>query len=410
MDYGKKSNFTFFNYNINEHELPEKYQGEYTVSLRNGNDLEKSLINNPEYVSAVIDKDNNKILNPLFTYDRNSVHTGEGVYEKYVNAYGLELLYDVKFGYDGHSFEIMYRNPRELQLWVDEGDGWKILFENYQVGHNEDVEVSLKITFGEEGGYDSKSYKMRRFRLRTTGWFGGIIRDKTCSIVKSISLKAPLAVFEGTSITESCNEVSPFNAYSYARILSDIYGFEYLCLAQGGTGISRPAGDRPSMLDRIDGVLKAQPDILFMEVGINDQDDDKLKNNTELYLKTIREKLPQTLVIMIGTYCPNNLPEDYAVRRKNDVITSEICKNYGIPFIEIANGKVYGANGELIADMVNPLIVGSGKCSAPDGTGTADRYTGRYGSNDGCHCNPRAYRMFAEYLRSCLNAIFNSYE
>lgn len=409
MDYSKKNNYTFFNYNISEKKLPESYTGALTISIRDGIDIEKSPLINPEMISAAVYENGEKKFNPLFGYDRDSVHFGEGNYAEYVNALGLELLYDVRFGYDGYAFEIVYHNPRELQLWVDEGDGWKIVFDKYHIGHNEDKAVALRIAF-EEGasGVGNKNYKMRRFILRTTGWFGGIIREKDSSVVKSIIKKRPLAVFEGTSITESCNAVSGFNGYSYARILSDIYGFDYLCLAQGGTGMARPTASRPCMLDRINGVISVKPDILFMEVGINDQPDEKLKVATEAYLKRVRADLPETFAVMIGAYCPKYDPNSTPTSIEKDKITSSVCKKYGVPFISLVSGKVYGADGELVIDMGAPLIVGTGTAFAPDGSGTADRYIGRPTVKDGCHCNPLAYKMMAEYIRSAFNSIIDS--
>lgn len=403
MDCGLKKNFNLFDYDFLEVPLPSAYVGDYSVSVRDGMDVEKTTISNPEIIKAVIVSENLQVLNPVFRYDRNSVFSGENKSTGFVNAYGLELLYDVEFGYDGCSFEIIYHNPRELQLWVDEGDGWRVVFERYQVGHNEDKAVALKISFDKNNGY-----MMRRIKLRTTGWFGGIIRDKTCSIVKSVHKKAPLAVFEGSSITESCNGVSDFNAYSYARILSDIYGFDYLCLAQGGTGISVPTETRPSMCQRIDGVLNAKPDVLFIEAGINDKPNEELKECTEAYLKEIRQKLPRTFVVMLGTYHPKYMPEFPLKRCEKDIIMSGICSQYGVPFVEFTTGYIYGIDGRVIENMGAPLVTGTGTTFEPNESGTSDRYTGRTTVKDYCHCNPTAYKMMTEYIRSAFNAILNS--
>ncbi len=409
MNYELKKNFSLFDYGFSESPLPSKYTGSCSVSVRDGTGIENSAVINPEIINAVIYKDNLQTLNPVFRYDRNSVLIGEGEHSGFVNTYGLQLLYDIEFGYDGCSFEIIYHNPRELQLWVDEGEGWKVVFDRYQVGHNDDKVVSLKVSFNEEGlGFRNDRYMMRRIKLRTTGWFGGIIIDRTCSVVKLIKRKTPLAVFEGSSITESCNGVSDFNAYSYARILSDIYGFDYLCLAQGGTGISVPTETRPSMYQRIEGVLKAEPDVLFIEAGINDKPDEKLKECTEKYFNEIRQKLPNTFVVMLGTYHPKYNPESLEERCEKDVITSSACKKFGVPFVEFTTGYIYGTDGRIIEKMGMPLVTGSGTAFEPDGSGTSDRYTGRVTVKDHCHCNPTAYRMFAEYIRSAFNAIWNA--
>ena len=408
MDYAKKSSYSFFDYNITEKFLPIKYTGDFSLVSRNGIDLENTTIKNPEIFPCVISEGGKKILNPIFTFDRNTVRMGEGNLSDYINTYGLELLYDVQFGYDGCAFEIIYRYPRDLQLWVDEGDGWKIVIDRYRINAGGDEPTALRVAFEEESQQcESGSYKMRRFRIRTNGWFGGIIGDRTCTVVKTINRKAPLAVFEGSSITESCNGVSDFNGYSYARILSDIFGFDYLCLAQGGTGISKPFNDRPSMLQRIDGVLRANPDILFIEVGINDDANAELKKCTEEYLKTIREKLPETFVVMIGCYQPKYVPETPKQRCYKDVITSEIAKKYGVPFIELTTGYIYGVSGEIIAQMGAPLVTGNGTAFEPNGSGNSDRYTGKINVKDGCHPNPIAYKMYAEYIRSAFIAIVN---
>lgn len=406
MFYNQKKNYSVFNYDIIEKALPARYESCYSVAVRDGFDLSDTSIKNPEIIPSVLNNNDKRVLNPVFTYDRDSVHFGKDDCSEYVNAYGLELLYDIQFGYDGNSFEVIYHNPRDLQLWVDEGDGWKIVFDRFRVGRNENKVVALMISFLQNGNIES-GYKMRRFRLRTTGWFGGIIRDKTCSVIKTINIKRPLAVFEGTSITESCNAVSSFNAYSYARILSDIYGFEYLCLAQGGTGMAKPTDTRPSMYQRIDKVLKAKPDILFLEVGINDSPDMNFKNTAEEYIKNIRDNLPNTFVIVIGAYHPKFVPKIPPERCEKDKIIGCICKKYGVPFIELITGYIYGTNGQIIADMGTPLLTGTGTVFEPNGSGTSDRYTGIENVQDGCHCNSFAYRTYSEYFRSAFNAILN---
>ena len=401
----KRSDYKLFDYDLNERVLPARYTDQYTISTRDGADLENSSLENAEIIPVAKYINGEKQLNPLFTFDRNAIHFGNDEYSDYVNANGLELLYDVRFGYDGYAFEIIYQSSCNIQLLVDEGDGWKMVFDKYHADRKEDKLVAIRIAFEDNLSETScQSPKMRRFILRTTGWFGGIIREKKYSVVKSIGKKRPLAVFEGTSITECCNNVCGFNAYSYSRILSDIFGFEYLCLAQGGTGICRPKYERPSMLERIDGVIKAKPDILFMEVGINDEPDEAFKNAVDEYLKTIRKELPDTFPIMIGRYSPQYDLEN-PPSHEIDEINGEVCAKYGLHFISFLAGKVYGTNGEVIADMGAPLITGTGTTFDPKFDGTADQYTGRPTVNDGCHCNSKAYRMIAEYLRSAFNAI-----
>ena len=398
----------FLKYPLVERPLPGKYTGSYTVSLRELSDKERCKLVNPEEIPAVLLSKDKKLLNPLFRYDRNSIKIGEGLYDKYVNANGLKLLYDVRFGYDGYAFEIIYQNPRELQLLVDEGDGWKIVFDCLQVGHNENKTVALRVAFEDADGQSSAgNYKMRRFCLRGTGWFGGIIREKACSVVRSILPDRPLAVFEGTSITECCNGVCGFNAFSYARRLSDIFGFDYLCLAQGGTGMNRPTSARPRMLDRIDCVIDSEPDIIFAEVGINDVAGDPFRAATDEYLNKLREKLPATFVVMIGSYSPKYDIQNPPSSEKDEILR-EVCRKYAVPFIDISSGKVYGTDGEMAADMGAPLITGTGTVFEPNGTGTADRYTGLPTVRDSCHCNAAAYRMMAEYIRSALYAIANN--
>ena len=404
MKYAKKK-YSLFNYNITEKTLPSKYLGKTIISYTENIIPENSSVENPEFIPAVID---DKKFNPIFSYDKNAVHTGVGDYSSYINSYGLELLYDVEFGYDGPEFEIIYHSPREFALMVDEGDGWKTVCDRYILPRNDGGYLSVKISFFDDDAVKVPSYKMRRFKLRTTGWFGGIIKNRVCSLVKTVNLSAPLAVFEGTSITESCNLISGFNAFSYSRILSDIYGFQYLCLAQGGTGMAKPLNDRPCMLDRIDQVIKAEPDILFAEVGINDQPTDTFRKYTDEFLKIIRKKLPKTFIVMIGRYHPKFIKNDDFERAEIDVITGEVCKKYGVPFIELTTGYVYGIDGEIIAEMGAPMVYGDGAVFEPNGSGTADRYTGDEVTKDGCHCNPTAYKMYAQYIRSAFNSIINS--
>jgi len=161
------------------------------------------------------------------------------------------------------------------------------------------------------------------------------------------------------------------------------------------------------MLQRVDGVIKANPDILFMEVGINDEPGEPFRNAVDEYLKTIRKELPNTFAVMIGRYSPQyNLenPPSHEI----DEINAEVCAKYGVPFISFLAGKVYGTNGEVIADMGAPLLTGTGTTFEPKFNGTADTYTGRPTFRDGCHCNAVAYRMIAEYLRSAFNAIVSN--
>ena len=77
MFYNQKKNYSVFNYDIIEKALPARYESCYSVAVRDGFDLSDTSIKNPEIIPSVLNNNDKRVLNPVFTYDRDSVHFGK---------------------------------------------------------------------------------------------------------------------------------------------------------------------------------------------------------------------------------------------------------------------------------------------------------------------------------------------
>src|SRR5690606_25882561 len=102
--------------------------------------------------------------------------------------------------------------------------------------------------------------------------------------------------------------------------------------------------------NRIEWVLNQKVDVFVLELGANDGlrgiHPNETKNNLQTIIDIVREKNPDTKIILAGMQMPPNLGEEYTEAFKN--IFPELAKSNGIelvPFLNILkHSKIYFQN------------------------------------------------------------------
>lgn len=145
-----------------------------------------------------------------------------------------------------------------------------------------------------------------------------------------------------------------------APTAAKILGSEWLVNGSGGTGYLNSqggAGGKQVFIDRLPGLLAADPDYLVTMGGINDGSGAPLAAAVGAYLDLALESLPPQNVIVLGPWDPPS--QNHATSQaKRDTIFTEAS-----------------ARGCLTIDNVaESWTTGTGSVSAPAGDGNADNY------------------------------------
>ena len=195
------------------------------------------------------------------------------------------------------------------------------------------------------------------------------------------------AVFDGDSITEGAG--SDFaNLFGYAGIVARRFNWDIVNCAYGGTGFVNPgvAGSgRVPIGERIDTqVVPHEPDVFVVCCGLNDSQEkyrDQYLTAIPKYFKDVKEKLPNTEVIVISPFCPTNSPQTLGTLMEVHNLCKENALANGFPYIDIITGCTYDKHGEVLVSNIGGIITGGGTVGSPSPTGNRSLYM----SDDGTH-------------------------
>ena len=298
-----------------------------------------------------------------------------------------------RFMYDGKELCIAYRGQTRYRLLVDEGNGFEYVNEDFVLTNstNDGGYHYIHITFNEP--------KLRRIKLETMSWTGNIYYESGYSVSAIPEETKPKAYFLGSSITEG-SAVTDFEFYSWSSLLSNMLGFEWMNGGCGATGlINGSTGGRYSCANRLPlDVYPNNPDILFVGGSINDtshnSDTTSYKQLVDATLKDIKENIPETLVILLGTF------HNTSGEKKRDLINKvlrEAAKENKIPFIDYQFCTVYDKSGNVVLKD-NEWIDSVAR----------DRYWNM--SADNTHPNREGHKYLAYKMAACTMAVLNSYK
>jgi len=233
-----------------------------------------------------------------------------------------------------------------------------------------------------------------------------MVYDQTYVVSKLTEGLNPLAVFDGSSITEAVNSVNPCKMLGYGRVLSDIMGWDMQNYAVGGTGILNDnSGTKTTLRERFSNITEAEGNINIIERGVNDVSYDitAIEDEIALYDSQLSLAFPDALNIIIGTYQPREQDEStYPKPFDIDALSLASCIKYGFMFVDLLYGKIYDVDGTVVHDMGQPLITGTGRTWDLKNDGNADRFIGRNTPNDSTHCDDECYKYMAQFIANGL--------
>lgn len=135
----------------------------------------------------------------------------------------------------------------------------------------------------------------------------------------------------------------------------DSLGLSYKVVNAGLSGETTASGK-----NRIEWVLNQKVDVFLLELGANDGlrgiHPNETKNNLQTIIDIVREKNPDTKIILAGMQMPPNLGEEYTEAFKN--IFPELAKSNGIELVPFLLENVAGIAELNQSDGIHPTTEG----------------------------------------------------
>lgn len=170
-----------------------------------------------------------------------------------------------------------------------------------------------------------------------------------------ISQDKKTIVFFGDSITAGygIHLESAFPALIQEKISSQ--GLDYQVMNAGLSGETTAGG-----LQRIDWILRSQPDVFVLELGGNDGlrglSLDETRQNLIAMIAKVREANSQTEIILAGMQIPPNLGQAYTQEFKD--LFAEIAKSENVKLIPFLLEGVGGDRSLNLSDGIHPNEAG----------------------------------------------------
>ena len=250
---------------------------------------------------------------------------------------------EISFEYDGIAFEIGSRGLADFRFKVDEGDGWKYLDEKpLHVSTQNGYRTYTQIRFNSE--------KHRKIIIETSNTVWCLRYDAEYQ-VSPLTLIKPLSLFAGSSITEG-SAANEFPMASYGNVCSNELGWEFINLGVGARGMITSTDTKPSIADAITDITQFKnAKYIFLGGSINDSGYAKApedyKNGVNGLIDSIKSSLPNSTIIILGTWSPQPDSGNATHRTINNLL-KECAHLKKCAFIDSINSMVYDADGNIV--------------------------------------------------------------
>ena len=316
---------------------------------------------------------------------------------KGLDSYAIEFTTDCQ--------DFVFHSSAFFRISVDEGNGYELV--SYEGFTDEPYKwQNFKVEFSEK--------KKRNIKIELMLPFCGVYLRDTDTISKLERESNPKAYFIGTSITQCIYKYSKQvnSILGYPNTVSHILGFECMNNGIGGTGYLT-AGSATTFYDRlVYAVEEVKPDILFIEGGPNDVDrysNDDIAAEAERCHAYLKEKAPDTKVIIIGLY--HHTGYEYLPKKHVDLDQKlrAVALKYGLPYIDLLTGDTIAGDGTILTEgyVSNPdgkfYITGNGNVADKKENGNADIYV----DSDNYHPTVEGYRFLGVQLSSEIEKILD---
>lgn len=325
---------------------PSVYKGIYEFESRKAAENYPTIpnIENPEEILFVKNGSINKESVPLFCGHRIAIDQTSYVYsiDKTVNNTGTRGgILPMRFKFNGDAIEIGHRGLLSLNIIFKEDNKWYLLSEK-----------AIKIET--QNGYRSytivkfQEAKEREFYVLNNSLLYSLRYDNEY-ILESFNNTKDLAVYAGSSITEA-SAGGEFSPMGWASVCAWMLGVECINLGVGQRGMVADAGDRPSIANAITDITYFKnAKYVFIGGAINDQYNDGYKGKVQAFISTIKSKMPNAIIVMLGEYTPqpdSNTPGN-THELKNQAV-KEVALEENMPFIDMQNYESYNQLQTLI--------------------------------------------------------------
>lgn len=325
---------------------PSVYKGIYELESRKAAENYPKIpnIENPKEILFVENGNINQDSVPLFCGHRIAIDRTSFVYsiDKTVSyTGGRGGILPMHFKFNGDAIEIGHRGLLSLNIIFKEDNKWYLLSEK-----------AIKIET--QNGYRSytivkfQEAKEREFYVLNNSLLYSLRYDNEY-VLESFNNTKDLAVYIGSSITEA-SAGGEFPPMGWASVCAWMLGLECINIGVGQRGLVTDAGDRPSIANAITDITYFKnAKYVFIGGAINDQYNDEYKGKVQAFISTLKSKMPNAIIVMLGEYTPqpdSNTPGNTHELRNQAV--KEVALEENMPFIDMQNYESYNQFQTLI--------------------------------------------------------------
>lgn len=325
---------------------PSVYKGIYELESRKAAENYPTISNieNPKEILFVKNGSINQESVPLFCGHRIAIDQTSYVYsiDKTVNNTGTRGgILPMRFKFNGDAIEIGHRGMLSLNIIFKEDNKWYLLSEK-----------AIKIET--QNGYRSytivkfQEAKEREFYVLNNSLLYSLRYDNNY-ILESFNSAKDLAIYAGSSITEA-SAGGEFPPMGWASVCAWMLGLECINLGVGQRGMVTDTTDRPSIAKAITDITYfTKAKYVFIGGAINDQYNDEYKGKVQAFISTLKSKMPNAIIVMLGEYTPqpdSNTPGNTHELRNQ--VVKEVALEENIPFVDMQNYESYNQLQTLI--------------------------------------------------------------
>lgn len=325
---------------------PSVYKGIYELKSRKAteNYTKTPNIENPKEILFVKNGSINQESVPLFCGHRIAIDQTSYVYsiDKTVNNTGTRGgILPMRFKFNGDAIEIGHRGMLSLNIIFKEDNKWYLLSEKaIKIETQNGYRSYTKVKFQEA--------KEREFYVLNNSLLYSLRYDNNY-ILESFNSAKDLAIYAGSSITEA-SAGGEFPPMGWASVCAWMLGLECINLGVGQRGMVTETTDRPSIAKAITDITYfTKAKYVFIGGAINDQYNDEYKGKVQSFISTLKSKMPNAIIVMLGEYTPqpdSNTPGNTHELRNQ--VVKEVALEENIPFVDMQNYESYNQLQTLI--------------------------------------------------------------
>lgn len=325
---------------------PSVYKGIYELESRRAAENYPTIpnIENPKEILFVENGSINQESVPLFCGHRIAIDQTSYVYsiDKTVNNTGIRGgILPMHFNFNGDAIEIGHRGLLSLNIIFKEDNKWHLLSEKA-------IKIETKNGFKSYTIVKFQEAKEREFYVLNNSLLYSLRYEDTF-ILASINNTKEFAIFAGSSITEA-SAGGEFPPMGWASVCAWMLGTECINLGVGQRGMVSDVSNRPSIANAITDITYfTDAKYIFIGGAINDQYNEEYKGKVKTFITTLKSKMPNAIIVMLGEYTPqpdSNTPGNTHKLRNQAV--KEVALEENMPFVDMQNYESYNQLQTLI--------------------------------------------------------------